>query len=120
MSQSDFIPRHLGPDSEQCSAMLGELALSSLDELITRAVPQSILSSAPLNLPAGLSEQAALSELKNLAAQNSCFESLIGMGYHDTVVPGVIQRNVLENPSWYTAYTPYQRLNLLFSIFSIR
>ena len=108
MSQSDFIPRHLGPNGQQCAAMLDELDLSSLDELITRAVPQSILSPTPLNLPAGLSEQAALSELKNLAAQNSCFESLIGMGYHDTVVPGVIRRNVLENPSWYTAYTPYQ------------
>ena len=108
MSQSDFIPRHLGPNGQQCAAMLDELDLSSLDELITRAVPQSILSSTPLNLPAGLSEQAALSDLKTLAAQNSCFESLIGMGYHDTVVPGVIQRNVLENPSWYTAYTPYQ------------
>ncbi|MEZ0139728.1 MAG: aminomethyl-transferring glycine dehydrogenase [Candidatus Reddybacter sp.] len=108
MLESDFIQRHLGPDNEQCTEMLDALGLTSLDELITRAVPQSILSSAPLNLPAGLSEQAALSELKSLAAQNSCFESLIGMGYHDTVVPGVIQRNVLENPSWYTAYTPYQ------------
>ena len=108
MSQSDFIQRHLGPDNEQCAVMLDELGLASLDDLITAAVPQSILSSTPLNLPPGLSEQVALSELKNLAAQNRCFESLIGMGYHDTVVPGVIQRNVLENPSWYTAYTPYQ------------
>ncbi len=108
MSQSDFIPRHLGPDREQCAAMLDELGLSNLDELITRAVPPSILSATPLNLPAGLSEQAALSELKHLAAQNQRFESLIGMGYHDTVVPTVIHRNVLENPSWYTAYTPYQ------------
>ena len=88
--------------------MLDELGLNSLDQLITSAVPQSILSTTPLNLPTGLSEQAALGELKNLAAQNRCYESLLGMGYHDTVVPGVIQRNVLENPSWYTAYTPYQ------------
>ena len=107
-SQSDFIHRHLGPDNEQCAAMLDELGLASLDELITSAVPQSILSTTPLNLPAGLSEQIALSELKNIAKQNHCYESLLGMGYHDTVVPGVIQRNVLENPSWYTAYTPYQ------------
>ncbi len=108
MNQSDFIQRHLGPDSEQCAAMLDELGLTSLDELIAHAVPQSILSSAPLDLPSGLSEQVALGELKNLAGQNHCYESLLGMGYHDTVVPGVIQRNVLENPSWYTAYTPYQ------------
>ena len=108
VDQSDFIQRHLGPDNEQCAAMLDELGLASLDELITQAVPQSILSTTPLNLPAGLSEQVALGELKNIAAQNHCFESLLGMGYHDTVVPGVIQRNVLENPSWYTAYTPYQ------------
>ncbi|MDF1833214.1 MAG: aminomethyl-transferring glycine dehydrogenase [Porticoccaceae bacterium] len=100
--------RHLGPDHEQCTAMLDELGLTSLDELITSAVPQSILSTAPLDLPPGLSEQVALGELKHLAEQNHCFESLLGMGYHDTVVPGVIQRNVLENPSWYTAYTPYQ------------
>ena len=108
MSQSDFIQRHLGPDNEQCAAMLDALGLASLDELITQAVPQSILSTTPLNLPAGLSEQVALGELRNMAKQNHCFESLLGMGYHDTVVPGVIQRNVLENPSWYTAYTPYQ------------
>lgn len=108
MNQSDFIQRHLGPDHEQCTAMLDELGLSSLDELITSAVPQSILSTTPLDLPPGLSEQVALGELKHLAGQNHCFESLLGMGYHDTVVPGVIQRNVLENPSWYTAYTPYQ------------
>lgn len=108
MNQSDFIQRHLGPDHEQCATMLDELGLSSLDELITSAVPQSILSTAPLDLPPGLSEQVALGELKHLAEQNHCFESLLGMGYHDTVVPGVIQRNVLENPSWYTAYTPYQ------------
>ena len=106
--QSDFIQRHIGPDKEQCAAMLDELGLTSLDELITSAVPQSILSTTPLDLPPGLSEQVALGELKHLAEQNHCFESLLGMGYHDTVVPGVIQRNVLENPSWYTAYTPYQ------------
>lgn len=108
MKQSDFIQRHLGPDKQQCAEMLDKLGLSSLDELITRAVPQSILSPSPLNLPTGLSEQVALHELKKLAGQNHCFESLLGMGYHDTVVPGVIQRNVLENPGWYTAYTPYQ------------
>ena len=107
-NQSDFIQRHLGPDHEQCAAMLDELGLTSLDELITSAVPQSILSTTPLDLPPGLSEQVALGELKYLAEQNHCFESLLGMGYHDTVVPDVIQRNVLENPSWYTAYTPYQ------------
>ena len=86
--------------------MLDELGLASLDDLITQAVPQSILSTTPLNLPAGLSEQLALSELKNLAAQNHCYESLLGMDYHATVVPGVIQRNLLANPTWYTAYTP--------------
>ncbi len=108
ITQSDFIQRHLGVDDKQCTAMLDELGLPSLDELITRAVPRTILSSAPLNLPTGVSEQVALAELKTLAAKNQCYESLLGMGYHDTVVPGVIQRNVLENPGWYTAYTPYQ------------
>ncbi len=108
MSNSDFISRHIGPDQHQCTQMLEELGFSSLDELVTRTVPSSILSPKPLNLAPGLSEQAALGELNNLAEKNHCFESLLGMGYHDTVVPGVIQRNVLENPSWYTAYTPYQ------------
>jgi glycine dehydrogenase len=76
--------------------------------LIEAIVPRSIARAMPMKLPAPLSEAQALSELKTLAAQNKLLKSFIGQGYHGTLTPGVIQRNILENPAWYTAYTPYQ------------
>lgn len=88
--------------------MLEVLGLASLDDLIDKTVPQSIRQNKPLNLPAPLSEQAALAKLKAMALENEVFRSFIGMGYYNCITPPVIQRNILENPGWYTAYTPYQ------------
>src|SRR5688572_2874717 len=88
--------------------MLGELGLSSLDELVQRTVPQAIRLPRPLDLPQPLSESEQLARLRKIAGKNRVFRSYIGVGYHDCITPGVIQRNILENPGWYTQYTPYQ------------
>ena len=103
-----FTTRHIGPDADETAAMLKVCGHASLDALIDAAVPKNIRAKKPLNLPAARSEHGALSELRAIAAQNKVFRSFIGMGYHDCITPGVIQRNVLENPGWYTQYTPYQ------------
>jgi len=102
-----FARRHTGDNAADTAAMLKLLGYNSLDALVDAAVPQHIRHGG-LNLPAAAGESAALAELRGLATQNQVFRSLIGMGYSDTFVPGVIQRNILENPGWYTAYTPYQ------------
>ena len=104
----EFIMRHIGPRDEQVRHMLAEIGLDSLDELIARTIPGSIRMEAPLDLPAARSESATLARLREIAALNKVQHSMIGMGYHETILPAVIQRNVLENPGWYTAYTPYQ------------
>lgn len=104
----DFTRRHIGPDQRETQQMLDELGLDTVEQLIQQTVPESILLKDGLSIGEGLSEQAALKELKALANRNQVYRSYIGMGYHDTHVPHVIQRNVLENPGWYTAYTPYQ------------
>jgi glycine dehydrogenase len=103
-----FVRRHIGPDAAESSAMLAQLGFKSLDELIDAAVPKQIRLGKPLNLPAARSEHEALAEIKNIASENKVFRSFIGMGYYDTITPPVIQRSVLENPGWYTQYTPYQ------------
>ncbi|MGC1329912.1 aminomethyl-transferring glycine dehydrogenase [Pseudomonas sp.] len=103
-----FPRRHLGPDGAEQRAMLDALGLASRVELIEQTVPPSIRFNRALQLPAALDETAALSKLRGYAEQNQLWTSLIGMGYHATLTPGVILRNVLENPGWYTAYTPYQ------------
>ncbi|PNG34195.1 aminomethyl-transferring glycine dehydrogenase [Pseudomonas protegens] len=103
-----FLHRHLGPDVEEQQAMLASLGLGSRIELIEQTVPPGIRLNRALDLPPALDEQAALAKLKGYAAQNQVWTSLIGMGYHGTLTPTVILRNVLENPGWYTAYTPYQ------------
>ncbi|ROL67997.1 glycine dehydrogenase (aminomethyl-transferring) [Pseudomonas protegens] len=105
---SAFLNRHLGPDAEEQQAMLASLGLGSRIELIEQTVPPGIRLNRALDLPPALDEQAALARLKGYAAQNQVWTSLIGMGYHGTLTPTVILRNVLENPGWYTAYTPYQ------------
>jgi glycine dehydrogenase len=105
---SDFVARHIGPDERELRAMLEALGAPDLDALIDRAVPAAIRAPAPLDLPAGVDEAAALRELRTLAARNQVFHSFIGQGYYGTHTPAVILRNVLENPAWYTAYTPYQ------------
>ncbi|MFZ2209380.1 MAG: glycine dehydrogenase (aminomethyl-transferring), partial [Porticoccaceae bacterium] len=105
---ADFQRRHIGPDDDQQRAMLAALGAVGLEQFVAAIVPESIRLREPLELPAPCSERAALVELQALAAQNQAFTSLLGLGYHDTILPPVIQRNVLENPGWYTAYTPYQ------------
>ncbi len=102
-----FARRHLGPDAAEEAAMLRLLGQPSLDALVDAAVPAAIRR-GPMNLPPALGESAALAELRGIARQNQIFRSFIGLGYHDTVTPGVVQRTILENPGWYTAYTPYQ------------
>ncbi len=104
----DFVRRHIGPGEAQVTQMLAELGLKSLDDLLDKVVPSSIVSDEPLNLPDAKSERETLSYLRVMSERNRVFTTMIGMGYHGTVLPGVIQRNVLENPGWYTAYTPYQ------------
>jgi len=103
-----FLRRHLGPDAAEQQAMLDSLGLGSRVELIEQTVPPGIRLNRALDLPAALDEQAALARLRYYAEQNEVWTSLIGMGYHGTLTPAVILRNVLENPGWYTAYTPYQ------------
>ncbi|NYD41944.1 aminomethyl-transferring glycine dehydrogenase [Nocardioides panaciterrulae] len=103
-----FSERHIGPSVEQVSTMLDRLGFESLEALMTAAVPGGIRSSVGLDLPAPVTEEAAARELRELAAANRPLEPMIGLGYHATVTPPVIRRNVLEDPSWYTAYTPYQ------------
>jgi len=107
-ARDEFTRRHIGPDAAERQAMLDALDLQSLDELIEQAVPASIRLDDALAMPEGVTETEALAELKALAGRNKVNKSFIGMGYYGTLVPGVIQRNVLENPAWYTAYTPYQ------------
>ena len=103
-----FQSRHIGPDADQIQEMLTAVKASSVDELINQTVPASIRLKKPLNLPAAQSEAEFLSSLKALAGKNRILKSYIGAGYYNTFTPGVILRNILENPGWYTAYTPYQ------------
>jgi len=109
LSQHDaFIHRHIGPSPTEIDVMLKQVGAQSLDELIAQTVPANILRSEPLAIAKAISETEALAKLKSYADLNSVLTSFIGMGYHGTITPPVIQRNVLENPGWYTAYTPYQ------------
>ncbi len=103
-----FQERHIGPSPEDQAVMLSTLGYESLDDFIDAVVPADIRLREPLRIPEAISEQEALEQLRLLAAQNQVYRSYLGMGYHDCFTPPVIQRNVLENPGWYTAYTPYQ------------
>ncbi|EMN90277.1 aminomethyl-transferring glycine dehydrogenase [Leptospira weilii] len=103
-----FPRRHIGPDSQQIGGMLKKLGLSSLEELVDKAVPAGIRLEKELDLPKASTEHKILQDLKNIASQNQVFRSYIGAGYNACIIPSVIQRNILENPGWYTAYTPYQ------------
>ena len=103
-----FADRHIGPDAHAQAAMLDALGLGSLEELMDAAVPAGIRSAKPLDLPAAATEPEAARRLRSLAERNRPLEPMIGLGYHGTTTPPVLRRNVLEDPSWYTAYTPYQ------------
>ena len=103
-----FARRHVGPGAKDQADMLAALGFASRDALIAAIVPAAIRRTAPMALPAGMPEAEALAGLKAVAAKNRVFRSWIGQGYYGTHTPGVILRNILENPAWYTAYTPYQ------------
>jgi len=105
---AEFPARHIGPSGHDEAHMLSVIGAASRRALIDAVVPRAIARSRPMDLPAPLSEAQALAELKAIAAKNQVLKSFIGQGYHGTHTPGVIQRNILENPAWYTAYTPYQ------------
>src|SRR6185503_7064914 len=103
-----FSGRHIGPSADDLEKMLDTVGFPSLEELVDAAVPGRIRSREPLDLPAALTETEALATLRRLASRNRPMAEMIGLGYYGTVTPAVIRRNVLEDPSWYTAYTPYQ------------
>ncbi|MBL8790513.1 MAG: aminomethyl-transferring glycine dehydrogenase, partial [Rhizobiales bacterium] len=105
---ANFIRRHIGPDDAETAAMLKTVGASSLDDFIDKVVPKKIRAKRPLDLARPMPERTALSYLREAASRNEVFTSMIGMGYYGTVTPKVILRNILENPGWYTAYTPYQ------------
>ncbi|MGA3181323.1 MAG: aminomethyl-transferring glycine dehydrogenase [Verrucomicrobiota bacterium] len=107
-SGDSFVHRHIGPSAEETAKMLGGLGFADLDSFIAKVVPPRIRLPEPLRLPAGRGEQDVLAELRDIAGQNQVFRSFIGMGYSDCFTPPVLQRNILENPGWYTQYTPYQ------------
>ncbi|MDX1675496.1 MAG: hypothetical protein R3314_11935, partial [Longimicrobiales bacterium] len=103
-----FVRRHIGPGHAQVREMLETVGYDTLDDLIDTAVPEVIRLDRELELDPPLSEREALEELRRIASRNEVYRSYLGMGYHGTHTPPVIQRNILENPGWYTAYTPYQ------------
>ncbi|HEX9855707.1 MAG TPA: aminomethyl-transferring glycine dehydrogenase [Acidimicrobiia bacterium] len=106
--RTDFVSRHVGPGDADVASMLSALGVESLDGLLDAAVPRSIRSSSLPDIPGPMTEPEVLERLRRIAAKNQVYTSLIGLGYHDTHTPAVVLRNVLENPGWYTAYTPYQ------------
>lgn len=122
---TDFVRRHIGPSPRDINAMLETVGAASLQALMNETLPASIRQKVPLDLGRALSETEALAHMSELAGQNQTFTSLIGQGYSGTILPAVIQRNILENPAWYTAYTPYQpeisqgRLEALFNFQTI-
>jgi glycine dehydrogenase len=105
---ANFIRRHIGPSDSETAIMLKELGAKSLEDFIAKVVPEKIRSAKPLDLKKPMAERSALSYLRQMAERNEVYTSMIGMGYYGTVTPKVILRNILENPGWYTAYTPYQ------------
>ena len=108
MKTDSFVLRHIGPSENEVNQMVKTIGVSSVDELINKTIPSDIRLATNLNLPKALSEFQYMSHIQELANKNKLFKNYIGLGYHPTILPGVIQRNILENPGWYTAYTPYQ------------
>ncbi len=108
MNTDSFALRHIGPREHDLADMLQTIGVNSIDQLIYETVPDDIILKKEMNLPRALSEQEYLAHIGDLANKNKVFKTYIGLGYHNTILPPVIQRNILENPGWYTAYTPYQ------------
>ena len=103
-----FSTRHIGPRSHDIDKMLQVIKVNSLEALIKQTIPDNIRSNELMNLPQPLTESRCIEHMKDIARKNKNYRSYIGLGYYNTILPGVIQRNILENPGWYTAYTPYQ------------
>ena len=108
MRSDQFSQRHLGPRQPEINEMLEKIGVQSVDELVSHTIPASIYRKEPLDLPDSLSEQAYLERMRTIAAKNKPFRTYMGLGYYNSILPPVIQRNILENPNWYTSYTPYQ------------
>ena len=108
MFKENFTQRHIGPNTSELEVILKTIGVESIEELLNQTIPDKIRLKKDLNIPEGISEMEFLKEIKKLASLNKNFKTYIGLGYHDTFTPSVIQRNILENPGWYTAYTPYQ------------
>ena len=108
MFKENFTKRHIGPSSSEISKILEFLGVESIEQLLNETIPKKIRLKNEINIPDGISELEFLKEIKKLSGLNQNFKTYIGLGYHDTFTPSVIQRNILENPGWYTAYTPYQ------------
>ena len=108
MFKEKFAHRHIGPNPTELNIMLKTIGVESVEELLNQTIPDNIRLKKDLNIPEGISEMEFLKEIKKLSSLNKNFKTYIGLGYHDTFTPSVIQRNILENPGWYTAYTPYQ------------
>ena len=108
MKSDNFSQRHLGPKPSEVDSMLETIGISSLDELVKKTIPSPIFNNQPLDLPEGIGEHDFLEQMREIASKNKLFKSYIGLGYYNTLLPTVIQRNILENPNWYTSYTPYQ------------
>ena len=108
MKTDSFVLRHIGPSENEVNEMVKTIGVSSVDELINKTIPSDIRLKNNLDLPKALSEFEYMSHIQELANKNKLYKNYIGLGYHPTILPGVIQRNILENPGWYTAYTPYQ------------
>ncbi len=108
MFKENFTRRHIGPNSSDLNKMLSTIGVNSVEQLLKQTIPENIRLKKDLNIPEGISEMEFLKEIKKLSSLNQKFKTYIGLGYHDSFTPSVIQRNILENPGWYTAYTPYQ------------
>ena len=108
MKKYNFSDRHIGPRKSEISTMLKSVGVDTINDLINQTIPSHIQLNSDMDLPEPLSEHRFIEHMKTLASQNRCYRSYIGMGYYNTALPGVIQRNILENPGWYTSYTPYQ------------
>src|SRR5687768_4252020 len=101
---SSFAPRHIGPDTKDTAEMLHAIGAATLDELVDNIVPKDIRNTKPLDLPEALDEHEYLKHMRRVASENILFKSFIGLGYYGTIMPSVIQRNLFENPGWYTQY----------------
>ena len=108
MDRSSFLYRHNGPRKHEVSEMLETIGVDSVDQLIYETIPDTIRKQDELKLDPAMTETQYANHIAELGAKNSVFKNYIGLGYHDTILPAVIQRNIFENPGWYTAYTPYQ------------